>query len=160
MGRLTQYHAAEVSAEGVLGALLKKYGEPAFSEEMRRGGRPLARYVWGYNPAISMPQCLPDLTNSAGRQMRESFVINGNEDRTYLTLAEALPWPTFGPVAQGVPDFSTCQPIVIAEVAAIGDKVHLVTWLLDPSRLQSLSWQAEEAPDERQLREDAADIDL
>lgn len=160
LGRLTQYDAAEVSGEGVLGALLKKYGEPAFSEEARRGGRPLVRYVWGYNPAISMPQCLPDLTNSAGRQMREAFAINGDEDRAYLALAEALPWPIFGPLAKDMPDFSTCQPMIVAEIAAIGSKVHLVTWLLDPSRIQSLSWQADEAPDGRQLREDAADIDL
>lgn len=160
LGRLTQYDAAEISPEGVLGALLKKYGDPAFSEETRRGGRPLARYVWGYNPAISMPQCLPDLTNSAGRQMRAAFAINGDEDRAYLALADALPWPTFGPVAQSASDFSTCQPTILAEVTAIGDKVHLVTWLLDPSRIGSLSWQTKDATAERQLHEGAADIDL
>ena len=160
LGRLTQYDAAEISSEGVLGALLKKYGKPAFSEETRRGGRPLARYVWGYNPAISMPQCLPDLTNSVGRQMREVFVINGDEDRAFLALAEAMPWPTFGPVAQRVPDFSTCQPMILAEVVAVNDKMYLVTWLLDPSRIASLRWQTTEAPNERQLLEDAADIDL
>lgn len=160
LGRLTLYDAAAISGDGVLGALLKKYGEPAFSEETRRGGRPLVRYVWGYIPAISMPQCLPDLTNSVGRQMREAFVINGDEDRAYLALAEALPWPVFGPVAEGVPDFSTCQPMILAEVAAVNDKVHLVTWLLDPSRIASLRWQTTEAPNERQLLEDAADIDL
>lgn len=160
LGRLTQYDATEISGEGVLGALLKKYGQPAFSKETRRGGRPLARYAWGYNPAISMPQCMPDLTNTAGRQMRESFPINGDEDRAYLALADALPWPVFGPVAQGVPDFSTCQPIVVAEIAAVGNKIHLVTWLLDPSQITSLSWQTKDAPDEKQLLDGAADIDL
>ncbi|MDB6178392.1 hypothetical protein PAF17_12885 [Paracoccus sp. Z330] len=159
-GRLAEYNSAEVSAEGVLGAVLKKYGDPAFSEETRRGGRPLARYVWGFNPAISMPQCMPDLTNSVGRQMREVLTINSNEDRAFLTLAEALPWPGFGPVAQGAPDFSSCQPMMVVELGAYADKLRLVTWLLDPSRIQTLSWQEKAAPDKTELIEGAADIDL
>jgi hypothetical protein len=161
LGRLTQYDASKVTPDGVLGALLKKYGEPSHAEETRRGGRPLARYAWGFDAAISMPHCLPDLANSTGRQMRQAFAMNGDEDRAFLALAEALPWPAFGPVAEGVQDFADCQPMLVAEITQSAGQVRLVTWLLDPSRIASLTWPSEPSePEPARLIDGAADIDL
>ena len=162
LGRIKLYDPAAVTSDGLAGALIKKYGEPRFAEADRRGGRPLNRYVWGYHPAISMPYCLPQMNETAGRQMRDTFRIDNDEDRRFLDLANALTWPQFGSLTEAGPDFGLCQPIVIAEISTHADKLSLSTWVIDPAVLSGLEWGGDDDTPKTagELVKEAADIDL
>jgi hypothetical protein len=162
LGRVKLYDPAKLTAEGLAGALIKKYGEPSFTEQTRRGGTPLNRFIWGYHPAISLPYCLPQMNTTAARQLRDALVINNGEDRLFYNLAQSVPWPHYGQLNEKVPDLSTCQPLVVAEVSTQSSKLSLSTWLIDPSSLARITWGAEgDAPKStEELVEGAADIDL
>ncbi|MBY8974287.1 hypothetical protein KHP62_00610 [Rhodobacteraceae bacterium NNCM2] len=158
LGRFKLYDPAKVTSNGLAGALLKKYGEPSFAEQDRRGGTALNRYIWGYHPAISMPHCLPQINDRVTRQMRDAFVIRDDTDRQYHTMVQAMPWPSFGPLADGLPDLSGCQPFVLAEISTHSGKLSLTTWVIDPSALAKLPWRAETSIEPNAA--EAADVDL
>jgi hypothetical protein len=160
LGRVVLYDPARVSVEGVLGAVLKKYGEPKFAQDDRRGGVPLKRLVWGYDPRVSLPHCLPALDLSATRALKDAIVIRTEADRAAHDLADRLPWPHFEPVTEAGPDWSTCGPVVLVEISESRDRVGLTTWLIDPSELSKVDLAPRAAPGTETLIENSADIDL
>lgn len=158
LGRAKLYDPAEVTDQGLAGALVKKYGQPTFAKQDRRGGAALNRYVWGYHPAISMPQCLPDFGTTAARELRDSFAINDDTDRQFFDLGQAMIWPQIETLTEQQPDFSVCGPAVIAEITTYRGKLSLTSYVIDLSPLQSLEWKNERRPTDPVA--EAADIDL
>ncbi|MEI4232839.1 hypothetical protein [Roseovarius sp. D22-M7] len=160
LGRAALYDPARVTAEGVLGALLKKYGEPSLARDDRRGGVPLKRLVWGYDPRVSLPHCLPAFDLGATRALQDAIVIRTESDRAVHDLARRLPWPLFETMTETGPDWSACGPVVVAEVSRSGGSLALTTWAIDPSSLSDVDLTPRPAPSTETLIENSADIDL